>query len=42
MSIHAFGKKPLAAALPAPGERRAPGFRSHPGPKTVLAFAGAL
>jgi hypothetical protein len=42
MSIDAFGKKPFAAALTAPGERRAPAFCSHPGTKTVLAFARAL
>jgi len=42
MSIDAFGKKPFAAALTAPGERRASAFRSHPGAKTVLTFARAL
>jgi hypothetical protein len=42
VDFDAFGEKAFTAALAASRQSGAAGFGAHPGPKTVLVFAGAF
>jgi hypothetical protein len=42
MNFHAFWQETLAAALPAPGESRAPALGAHAGAEAVLLFPCSL
>jgi hypothetical protein len=42
MNLHAFREETFAAALTAPGERRAPTLRAHARAKTVLLLSRSL